>query len=96
MHNSSHIKSRAKTIADDAPSVAQGLQDAGHAVKTMANDSVDALRETAQEFIDQGRDKIREMGENVETHVQEQPVKSVLIAAGVGFLIGLFFLRHKD
>jgi ElaB/YqjD/DUF883 family membrane-anchored ribosome-binding protein len=81
-------------VNEEVPTITEGLQTAANAAKRLAGDSVDAVRETAHEFIDQGRTKAQEAGESLETHVREQPVKSVLIAGGIGFMLGLFFLRR--
>lgn len=40
-------------------------------------------------------EKLRVAAETVEDFVREQPVKSLLIAAGVGLLAGLLILRRK-
>ena len=41
------------------------------------------------------RRTMRKAAETVEDFVREQPVKSLLIAAGVGFLAGLLVIRRK-
>jgi ElaB/YqjD/DUF883 family membrane-anchored ribosome-binding protein len=92
----SHVKNRVRAaVNEEAPTISEGLQTAANAAKRLAGDSVDAVRETAQEFIDQGRYKVQEVGDNMEEHVRDQPVKSVLIAAGIGFVLGMFFTRRS-
>ena len=91
----SHAKNRVREAVDEeVPTITEGLQTAADAVKRLAGDSVDAVRETANEFMDQGRAKAQEVSESLETHVREKPVKSVLVAAGIGFLLGVFFVRR--
>jgi ElaB/YqjD/DUF883 family membrane-anchored ribosome-binding protein len=97
MRNSSNssAKNRVRAAVDEElPTITEGLQTAANAVKRLAGDSAEAVRETAHEFIDQGRAKAQEVSENMETRVRQQPVKSVLIAAGVGFVVGLLFARR--
>jgi ElaB/YqjD/DUF883 family membrane-anchored ribosome-binding protein len=49
---------------------------------------MERVRETASEYWDQGRVKAEELSETIQDRVREQPVPAVLIAAGVGFLLG--------
>jgi ElaB/YqjD/DUF883 family membrane-anchored ribosome-binding protein len=91
----SHAKNRVQAATErESNALAEGFQTATKAVKQLTGDGVDAVRETAHEFIDQGRAKAQELTESMEDRVREQPVKSVLIAAGIGFVLGLFFLRR--
>ena len=91
----SHAKNRVQAATErESNALSEGFQTATKAVKQLTGDGVDAVRETAHEFIDQGRAKAQELTESMEDRVREQPVKSVLIAAGIGFVLGLFFLRR--
>jgi ElaB/YqjD/DUF883 family membrane-anchored ribosome-binding protein len=93
--SASHGKNRVRAaVEEEGPTIAEGLQTATNAVKRLATDSVDAVRETASEFIDQGRAKAQEVSESMEDRVRDEPVKSVLIAAGIGFVLGMFFTRR--
>jgi ElaB/YqjD/DUF883 family membrane-anchored ribosome-binding protein len=60
-----------------------GLHDIGGQIR-------DAVREQYQ----RGRDKARQWEEGVENYVQEKPLRSLLIAAGVGLLAGLLWRRR--
>jgi ElaB/YqjD/DUF883 family membrane-anchored ribosome-binding protein len=94
--SSSHAKNRVQAAVDEEmPTITEGLQTAANAAKRLAGDSVEAVRETANQFMDQGRAKAQEVSESVETHVREKPVKSVLIAAVIGFVLGLIFVRRS-
>ena len=42
---------------------------------------------------DQGRQKAQEWQQDLEQYVQDQPVKALLIAAGVGMLLGILWKR---
>jgi ElaB/YqjD/DUF883 family membrane-anchored ribosome-binding protein len=96
MRNSaSHAKNRVQAaVEEEGPTIAEGLQTTTNAVKRLATESVDAVRDTAHDFLDQGKAKVHELGDNVGSHVRDEPMKSVLIAAGVGFIVGLFFWRR--
>jgi ElaB/YqjD/DUF883 family membrane-anchored ribosome-binding protein len=96
MRNSaSHAKNRVRAaVEEEGPTIAEGLQTTTNAVKRLATESVDAVRDTAHDFLDQGKAKVHELGDTVETRVRDEPMKSVLIAAGIGFVVGLFFWRR--
>jgi ElaB/YqjD/DUF883 family membrane-anchored ribosome-binding protein len=46
-------------------------------------------------FIQQGKAKATEMEKGFEHYVQAKPVQSVLIATGVGLLVGYLFGRRR-
>ena len=90
------VLTKREAISERASAIAKDFKDVSTATKRVAADSVDALRQTANDFLDEGRTTVRKVGESVQGKVQEQPVKSMLIAAGVGFLVGVLFgaVRH--
>ncbi|MBI1853121.1 MAG: DUF883 family protein [Planctomycetes bacterium] len=52
------------------------------------------MKEAAQEKVEQGRAKVRQLTNGLETSVQEQPMRAVLIALGIGFLAGYLIRRR--
>ena len=88
------VQTKREVISERASGVAKDFQEISSATKHMATDSVDALRKTANEFLNEGRTKAREVGMSVQTKVQEKPGKSMLIAAAVGFLLGVLWMRR--
>jgi ElaB/YqjD/DUF883 family membrane-anchored ribosome-binding protein len=52
------------------------------------------MRENASDYYDQGRDRLHDVVGTVEQFVRQQPFKSVLIAAGAGWLLGRFWRRR--
>jgi ElaB/YqjD/DUF883 family membrane-anchored ribosome-binding protein len=87
LHNESEAGNKASAVVKD-------LQDVGAAAKRAASDGADVVRETASQVLDQGRAKAIEVGETVGAQVRDQPVKSVLIAAGLGFVLGMLWIRR--
>jgi ElaB/YqjD/DUF883 family membrane-anchored ribosome-binding protein len=73
-------------LRDKAASMAGNIRDA-------ATEQYEHLRDTASEYYDQGRRKAQEWQQGLEEYVQEQPIKSLLIAAGVGMLLGILWKR---
>lgn len=81
-------------MSDQASTAAKNLQDVGAKAREMASESVDTLRETANQYLDEGRQRVRELGETVQHRVQDQPMTSLLIATAVGFLLGILWVRR--
>jgi ElaB/YqjD/DUF883 family membrane-anchored ribosome-binding protein len=50
-------------------------------------------RQMAGEYYEQGRQKAMEWSEDIESYVREQPIKSLMIAAGVGLVLGFLWRR---
>lgn len=84
--------------------MSENLRNIGTQARTAATEQVQQLRESAneyydqgrqkaQEYYDQGRQKAMEYQENLESYVREQPVKAILIAAGVGLMVGMMWRR---
>lgn len=89
-------------MSDDAPS--HDHQDHVKSSKTHAKAAAaeiqDAAAEMAREFQEQAdtfaeqwKEKARHLQGEVENYVRENPTKSVLLAAGIGFVLGLAFRR---
>jgi len=88
------LQSMRDDIAEKASTLSNDLQGAGSSAKRTASDNAEALRETAIEYLEQGRARVRELGTSVQHRVQEQPVTSLLVATAIGFLIGLLCIRR--
>jgi ElaB/YqjD/DUF883 family membrane-anchored ribosome-binding protein len=84
----------AQNLKDSAAQVGENLRDMGGQVKDAAKEQYERLRDQASEYYEHGREQAREWQHNLESYVQEKPVKSLLIAAGVGVLLGMLWRRH--
>ena len=83
-----------QNVADQAQQVGQNLRDLGGQVRDAARRGrYQHLSEQAQEYYEQGRQKAHEWEEGLESYIQEKPLQAVLIAAGIGVLIGLLWKR---
>jgi ElaB/YqjD/DUF883 family membrane-anchored ribosome-binding protein len=68
------------------------LRDLGSQVRDQATERYNQLRDQAQNYYQQGRDRATEWEQSLESYVQEKPIQAVLMAAGVGVLLGLLFV----
>ena len=94
MANTKQMKNDAASVAEHASTVAQDVRELGNAAKRTVADGAEVIRETANEYFEQGRAKAREAGETVQTKVAEKPLTSVLMAAAVGFVVGILWVRR--
>lgn len=84
---SDRLGAQAKTVSND-------LKEMGDIVRDAAQEKLGQVRENATEYREQARDKIHGMLGSFEQYVRKRPVKSVLIAAGLGLLYGRFWMRR--
>ena len=75
-------------------SLSDGMHEMGAAVRDLASESVGALRDRANDYVEHGRDRARNLGDTLAARIQEKPMKSLLLAAGVGLLVGMFCSRR--
>ena len=81
-------------IGTQAKAVSKDFQELGGTAVEALNEKFGELRDTATEYYEQGKDKCREAEQSLEKFIKEQPLKSVLIAAGAGWLLGRFCMRR--
>jgi ElaB/YqjD/DUF883 family membrane-anchored ribosome-binding protein len=74
--------------------VTQDLQELGGLAREMAQEKVEQLRASASEYCAEGRDRVQQAERSFERFVRQQPFKSILIAAGVGMLLGGLWMRR--
>jgi ElaB/YqjD/DUF883 family membrane-anchored ribosome-binding protein len=88
------ISETASKAREKTSDVTSRLQEAGSQAAQMAQDSLSQLRDSASEYYEQGRQRLQTMGKRVQGQIVEAPMKSVLIAAGLGFVIGFLVMRR--
>jgi ElaB/YqjD/DUF883 family membrane-anchored ribosome-binding protein len=74
--------------------LSEDLKEMGATVKDAAQEKLRNVRENATEYYEQGRDNAHGVLCDFEQYVRARPLKSVLIAAGVGLLFGRFWMRR--
>ena len=80
-------------IRDTAQDVKQNLRDMGGQVRDAATEQYNNLRDQATEYFQEGRERAQEWEQSIEQYVHEKPIQSILIAAGVGMLLGILWKR---
>jgi len=74
--------------------VVQDFKELGGMAREMAQEKVDQVQAGAADCAKEGSEKIRQAEHSIEQYIREQPVKSMLIAAGVGLVLGRFWMRR--
>jgi ElaB/YqjD/DUF883 family membrane-anchored ribosome-binding protein len=72
---------------------ADQVRETASQVKDAAQEKFNELRDQASEYYEQGRQRAMEWEQGLEDYVQQQPIKALLIAAGVGALLGFLWRR---
>jgi ElaB/YqjD/DUF883 family membrane-anchored ribosome-binding protein len=81
-------------LGQQAMEVTKDLQEMGGIVRDAAQEKLGDLRTNVSEHYEQGRDQLLSIERTVEQYLRQRPFTSVLIAAGVGLLVGRFCLRR--
>ena len=83
----------ATNIRDTAQQVQQNIRDMGGQVRDAATEQYNNLRNQATQYFEEGRERAQEWEQSIEQYVHEKPIQSILIAAGVGMLLGILWKR---
>jgi ElaB/YqjD/DUF883 family membrane-anchored ribosome-binding protein len=82
-------------LRETSGDVKHSLQEMGSAAKHAAKEQLAGARDTMVGYYEHGRDKAIEFEHSLENKIREKPLSAVLVATGLGFLIGMFCLRRK-
>ena len=80
-------------IKDKAQAVGQNLRDLGSQVRDVAKEKYGQVSDQARDYYEQGRNMATEWEQGIESYVQQKPVQALLMAAGVGLLLGVLWKR---
>jgi ElaB/YqjD/DUF883 family membrane-anchored ribosome-binding protein len=98
MARTNHVGDLAREYRDDARDTAQSVKDtmytAAEELKRNAQARLDEAREMAGDYYQEGRDRAMQLERTVESQIRRQPLQSMLIACGIGFLAGAMLLRR--
>jgi len=84
---SARLRKQAGAVSDD-------IQGMGTIARDAAQEKFEQMQDNASELYDEGRDTARRAARSLEQYIAEQPLTSMLIAGGVGLLLGRFW-KHR-
>jgi ElaB/YqjD/DUF883 family membrane-anchored ribosome-binding protein len=71
---------------------AQG-RDMVQEVSTHVSETARQVGETASQYYDRGREQFEDAAQALEENIRAKPLQSVLLATGIGLLLGLLWKR---
>jgi ElaB/YqjD/DUF883 family membrane-anchored ribosome-binding protein len=81
-------------LGNQAQEVKKDLQEMGETVRDAAQAKLNQVGEKASEYYEQGRDSVHGVACACEQFVRQRPLRAVLIAVGVGWLLGVLWKRR--
>ncbi len=81
-------------LREKAAETRDNIADIGHLAKETVQEKYQEMKELAADKYSAGKQKLADMETSFEDTVRETPMKSVLIAAGVGLLLGILWRRR--
>ena len=88
-----HDRPVCERFAEQANAVSKDIQGMGTLAKDVAHEKLEEIQENASAVYEQGREKVRGTARAFERFIAEQPLTSVVISAGVGLILGRFWMR---
>ena len=88
-------------VEETAAEIQARVSETGHQVRaqarelrTQAQDLGAQAAEAAAEYYQQGREKVQVLEQTLEAQIRAKPIQSLLIAGGIGLLLGLLWNRR--
>jgi ElaB/YqjD/DUF883 family membrane-anchored ribosome-binding protein len=81
-------------LKEKAVEIGRSLREMGEELGGAAKDQFGHLRDKASGFYESGRKRARNFEGSIEEYIQEKPIKAIVLAAGAGLLLGLFWRRR--
>jgi ElaB/YqjD/DUF883 family membrane-anchored ribosome-binding protein len=81
-------RSESRTFGEQTSRVSDEVQELGRVALSTAGEAAGTLREKGQHALEAGREKAKAAKTQFDHVVAENPMKSVLIALGVGVVLG--------
>ena len=77
-----------RSLSEQSGKVLHEMHELGRVAKTSAGELATSLREKSEAALDAGRERAKVAKADLEESIRENPLKAVLIAAGVGVVLG--------
>ena len=87
------MSTTSERLGKQAKEVTEDLQEMGGTIRDAAQEKLGQVGEKAAEYCGQGQEKVHGVACACEQFLSERPLRSVLMAAGIGWLLGRFWKR---
>jgi ElaB/YqjD/DUF883 family membrane-anchored ribosome-binding protein len=81
-------------LREQACEVTKELQEMGNTASDAVRENIGQLQDEVSEYYERGRDQAYQAERTFEQIIKDHPLKSILIAAGVGLFLGRFWIRR--
>jgi ElaB/YqjD/DUF883 family membrane-anchored ribosome-binding protein len=88
------INDPAEAVGQAADRVRDKAAEMSDHLKDVANEKYNEVRDRASQAIHDGKETAERWEQSLEGYVQEKPLQAILLAAGIGLLLGLVWRRH--
>jgi ElaB/YqjD/DUF883 family membrane-anchored ribosome-binding protein len=88
------VKNIGAQMQERAGEFMHSAQETASGLGRRAQEGFGYVRGRASDYVQTGREQLRSAGETVSHQIQEKPLSSLLIACGVGFLLGVLWMRR--
>ena len=88
------MSTTSERLGEQANEAAEDIQEMGETVRDAAREKLGQVGGRASEYCERGRDKVHGVACACEQFVRQKPLSSVLLAVGVGWLLGRFW-KHR-
>ncbi len=92
-HRTTH-RSAGERFQETMSDAAQSVQDIGGSAKEFAQEKLEQASRQVGHYYEQSQAKAQELKHSLESAIRNQPLKSMLIAAGIGLIVGGLALRR--
>ena len=93
--SSSTSSSDTRTLGVQASKVMRDVQDLGSIAADTVGQTTGRLKAQGREYIEAGRERACKLKGDVAEYVGSNPIKSILLAIGIGALIGISVRRGR-
>jgi ElaB/YqjD/DUF883 family membrane-anchored ribosome-binding protein len=90
----SHLHEHRDHLRKSANELGHNVQELGRISRDIAQETVGMIKENAGEYYQQGMERAKGMEKDLENKIKEKPMQSLLIALGLGFIVG-WLLRRR-
>jgi ElaB/YqjD/DUF883 family membrane-anchored ribosome-binding protein len=75
--------------------VVESIKELGGDARSLAEEQVAQARDTAAQYWEDGRQRAADWEASLEDMIRNEPVKSLAIAVGAGFVLGFLFRGRR-
>lgn len=90
-----HMTEAVGEMRDDAGAAVHAAGDTVRAATHQARDAAGRVVKAVQEKFDHGRDRVKGWENDFEGVVRSRPLSALLVAGGIGFVVGLLCHRRR-